>query len=657
MMKLVKFQVAEYRSVWSSGNVQVGDVTCLVGKNEAGKTALLRALYKINPIIDSDGRFDVTDDYPRQEVGDYRHEVDTEEREPATVITAVFELEDTDIAAVSEVFGPKALQKPVLTLFKGYSNERRYSLEFFDEKAAALHLASRPDLPDDLRGKLSSAAGDWKAFAALLAAAEATGAVNELKALVNSFINEGASHHAWNAILKPRTPQFLFFDEYFQLTGRENVGALLERQKNGTLKSSDYPLLGLIGIARLDLGQLMNTKRTNELTNTLEGASNHLSRRILKYWSQNKHLQLKFDVREAKPEDPENMRQGVNIWGKVFDTVHWATTEMGSRSRGFVWFFSFLAWYEDIKRKGSNVILLLDEPGLSLHGKAQADFLRYIEEELKPHHQVIYTTHSPFMVDAQHFDRVRIVQDASIDATDALPKEQAGTKVLTDVFAASADSLFPLQGALGYEIQQTLFVGPNCLVVEGPADLLYLSHMSALLEREGRVGLDERWTVTPVGGSSKVPTFVALLGVQKGLSLAALLDVSAGDRPSIEDLYKKKLITKQRVLTYADFTGKAEADVEDMFDRKFYVGLVNAEFATQLTVPVPHPLKSKHPRVLVAIEEHLTANPLKSGVFGHFRPARYLAENMTKLAKDIDASTRDRFEAAFKALNALLPAR
>jgi energy-coupling factor transporter ATP-binding protein EcfA2 len=93
-------------------------------------------------------------------------------------------------------------------------------------------------------------------------------------------------------------------------------------------------------------------------------------------------------------------------------------------------FFSFVAWYSQIKRARQNVILLLDEPGLTLHGRAQGDLLRYFEKELKEHHQVIYSTHSPFMVDPLHFERVRIVQDLSIDRED-LPREQQGTKVRT----------------------------------------------------------------------------------------------------------------------------------------------------------------------------------------------------------------------------------
>ena len=248
--------------------------------------------------------------------------------------------------------------------------------------------------------------------------------MKRLLGLVTKFKGHPASWHAFNHILLSRLPKFLYFDEYYQMTEHENVPALIKRQTDNKLEKSDYPMLGLVNLARLKLDDLLNVNRTLELTNTLEGAGNHLSRQILKYWSQNKHLQMKFDVREAKPEDPEHMRAGVNIWAKVYDSVHWATTELGSRSRGFVWFFSFLAWYEDVKRKCENIILLLDEPGLSLHGKAQADLLRYFEQELKPHHQVIYTTHSPFMVDPDHFERVRIVQDKSIDAQEPLPKDE-----------------------------------------------------------------------------------------------------------------------------------------------------------------------------------------------------------------------------------------
>ena len=75
-MKLTNLRVREYKSIRDSGDVAVSDVTCLVGKNEAGKTALLEALYKLNPINDKDSKFSVTHDYPRSDVEDYEQAIE-----------------------------------------------------------------------------------------------------------------------------------------------------------------------------------------------------------------------------------------------------------------------------------------------------------------------------------------------------------------------------------------------------------------------------------------------------------------------------------------------------------------------------------------------------------------------------------------------------
>ena len=652
-MKLQTYRVHEYRSVWDSGPIEVGEVTCLVGKNEAGKTSLLHALSRINPIEPEKAKFDVDLDYPRREVGDYQHDVETGKRKPAVVVAATFGLEDAEVKAVEAVFGAGVLRSHELTISKGYANNRTFSIDL-DEVAARRHLIDGAELVEPLKAQLH-AATSWPEFTGILTAAEASAEVLRLRTLTEQIGANGPRSYAFSQLLDSRVPKFLYFDEYYQMTGHENIQALIARRDSNTLKPQDHPLIGLINLARIKLEDLTNTQRTVELVNKLQGASNHLSKQVLKYWSQNKHLQLKIDVREGKPQDPEHMRQGQNIWGRVYDQVHWADTELGSRSKGFIWFFSFLAWYEDVKRGGDNVILLLDEPGLSLHGRAQADLLRYIEVELKPHHQVIYTTHSPFMVDPTHFDRVRIVQDAGIDSDQQLPQDEDGTKVLSNVFDGSDDSLFPLQGALGYDIHQSLFVAPNTLVVEGAADLLYLRAMSDVLERAGKEGLSTKWVITPVGGSGKVPTFVALLAPQRGMNVAVLMDFQQRDAESVEAIYKKKLLAKKSVLTYAAFTGGAEADVEDMFDRAFYLNLVNLEYAAALSSEISiGDLNDKVPRVLKTIEQYLLAHPMKTGSFGHYRPARYFTENLKELTFDISTETMDRFEVLCKAVNKLL---
>lgn len=146
-----------------------------------------------------------------------------------------------------------------------------------------------------------------------------------------------------------------------------------------------------------------------------------------------------------------------------------------------------------------------------------------------------------------------------------------------------------------------------------------------------------------------------MLGSQKGMNVATLLDIQNSDKQLIEDLYKKKLLTKKQVSTYADFTGTSEADVEDMFDRSFYLDLVNGEFAGQLPEKITKTkLNAKEPRTLRAIEAWLADNPMKSGSFGHYRPARYFTEQIGKLWPKVSDETKDRFEAAFKHLNGLL---
>lgn len=647
-MFLKSFHVTKFQSVLDSREVKTGEITCLVGKNEAGKSAVLKALYKLNPIRKEDANFNHVDDYPRLTVTDYEEGIKAG-KPAAQVIKATFTLDPAEVSEAKKVFGDASLPSDEVVVSKGYDNKQNITWNF-DDAAARDHLIK--GLPAELKEAASKTTVP-KEILALLKDSAAEPAVAAITPILSKCGDKAFGHYVWAEMIE-ELPKFLYFDEYYQMTGAENIEALMQRESNKQLRPSDEPLLGLIALAGLNLQQMLNPERTRELKNRLEGAGNKLTAAILKYWSQNKHLQMRFDVRPGRPQDPEHMRGGTNIWGEVYDTKHFVSTELGTRSRGFVWFFSFVAWYSEIRRKGEKVILLLDEPGLTLHGRAQGDLLNYFETELMPHHQVIYSTHSPFMVDPRHFERVRIVQDLSIDKDD-LPEGQQGTKVTEDIFEATDDSLFPLQGALGYEVHQSLFIGPNSLLVEGVSDLFYLKAVSSILEKEGKTGLSEKWVITPCGGASKVPTIVRLMTGQKGLKFATLIDIQDSDKLMIESLYKQKLMKKANVLTFADFTKTAEADIEDMFESDFYLGLVNEEYKDVLAAPLKQTdFENKNPRILARIESHLKKIPLKKGEFSHYRVARYFQENLATLEKSISKKTKDRFEAAFRAVNDLL---
>ena len=124
-MKLTKVRITNFQCIHDSTEFDIGDITCLVGKNESGKTALLKALYRLNPINTVDGAFEPMDDYPRENLEEYEIEVATGKREPAQVVQAAYTLDREEINAIEGVFGHECLkdETPTVIIEKGYSNQ------------------------------------------------------------------------------------------------------------------------------------------------------------------------------------------------------------------------------------------------------------------------------------------------------------------------------------------------------------------------------------------------------------------------------------------------------------------------------------------------------------------------------------------------------
>ena len=218
------------------------------------------------------------------------------------------------------------------------------------------------------------------------------------------------------------------------------------------------------------------------------------------------------------------------------------------------------------------------------------------------------------MVDPARFDRVRIVQDRSVDADKDLPDGEAGTNVTIDCWSPPMTACSRCRARWATTLRRRSSLAQTVSSVEGVSDLLYLQVMTGVWQATGREGLCAGWTITPVGGSGKVPTFVALLGSQTRMNIATLIDFQEKDRQAIENIWRRKLVQKKQVLTYADFVDAREADVEDVVGTAFYLELVNAEYAAALGEPVAEQdLKSKHPRITVRLEEHFAENPLSGG--------------------------------------------
>ena len=159
-MKLKKVRIRNFQSIQDSNEFEIGDVTCLVGKNESGKTALLKALYRLNP-LEHHVSFNRLDDYPRHYMPDYLdsiEELDMMERdlEHPTVVHATYELDQSEIDAIAAVYGPGCLKgtPPTITLHKGYENNIAVGKLGLSEEKAIKHLVASADLSQPLQDKL-----------------------------------------------------------------------------------------------------------------------------------------------------------------------------------------------------------------------------------------------------------------------------------------------------------------------------------------------------------------------------------------------------------------------------------------------------------------------------------------------------------------------
>ncbi|MFG3002038.1 ATP-dependent endonuclease [Streptomyces sp. NPDC048340] len=621
-MRLQIAHITKFKSINDSTEFTLeGDITAFVGKNESGKTAALEALYRVNPLSSGHPtKFQELRDYPR------RHRArDKNVIERARPVTATFELEQSDLDAVAEQFGPKAFTAKTLTVYRQYDTDTRFYPSFTSNAlAAAQHLVAKAgldlarfDQAKDVDALIEALRADENAEAAIQLADDL--AERDLDADIRK-------------LLHLRLPRFQYFDDYNVLPGSVSIERLQSVDEDD-LEPEERTALSLLKLAGVESDEFTRDNYESRKA-ALEAAANELTDQLFEYWTQNPDLSVELDIEfkhAPTPEDPHHTEPRLHI--RIKNQRHRVTLGMEGRSKGFIWFFSFLAAFSEYTDVTRRRIILLDEPGLNLHAKAQGDLLRYIEERLVPQHQVIYSTHSLFMIQPSKLERCRTVEDVDND----------GTQISQELWRARADTVFPLLGAIGVDMTQTLVIGPNQLLVEGPSDVVYLTVMSEAVREAGGTPLDPNWTITPVGGLDKVPSFVSLLG-GSDLSIAVLMDVAASGNQRIAQLVSRGLLDKGRLVYLTEFTGTGEADIEDLFTPSWYLKLLSASKVGRFTKAQ---LKGGG-RIIRQVEA------AHEGRFDHYQPASHLMRSPGTLLDQIDDETRDRFGALFGRLNALL---
>lgn len=601
-MRLEAFRVQNFKKVRDTGKVTLRDLTCFVGKNESGKSSIFRGLSKLNP---SDGeKLNGLKEFPRRR---YTSEF---KQQDWPVATGWFVLSSEDRAKLA-TFTPLLKDVERVEVTRHYSNQLSVGFEPGHRVKQVMLAELRETIEgaiDAIRA-LTAPEGKGEALAPLKTSAlngltqskAAIGGANGVASraqvdqamnVVAAQANEEWSKKTFEPTLAPfrrlgerasseeklasarnwvaaNLPRFVYFDNYHMLDSAVHVPTFIQQlQQNSSLPRvrTTNCLFKHVGLDPFHLNRLGSQAQGHAYTEAVKqyfderailasSASNAMTEKFRHWWEQRHHV-FRYGL------DGDHLR----VW--VSDDMDPSEIELDQRSAGMQYFFSFyLVFLVEAQDAHANSILLLDEPGLHLHGTAQGAVVRFLEK-LSKENQTLYTTHSPFMVDVNHLERVRAVYEAQ-DGT---------TRISEDVWPRDKDTLFPLQAALGYQVVQSLFIAPKQVIVEGMTDMWLLKALNHALGHKGRVQLSPTTAILPAAGATKMAPLASLL-LAHDVAFVALLD---GDEPARR---AGKKLSEQlfngdgtRCLFVADVLGVESGEIEDVFAGEDYFSAVKLAY-------------------------------------------------------------------------------
>lgn len=612
-MKLLRYRVTEFRSIKDSGWIECDDVTTLVGVNEAGKSNLLIALWKLNPA--KGGGIDLLADLPRKRYSELRNN-----EEKPVFIHSEFELEDSLVSEIVQITEAKPEDVKIASIKRNYNGT--YSIGFPYAKASSAinssevqslleHALKEIELLNEVgkteKGIKEESKNCLRKALEVLEGKE-TLTIREIKTIISCLrlnVKEMKSsvirpvvmqtkekmtefrsllerpdpssiEEARNLVLS-ELPSFVYYSNYGNLDSEIYLPHVIENLKRTDLTGSVeakvrtlrvlFEYVGLDPEEILELGKDPEPRRDphrntmvepsqEEIDKTaqakterdvlLQSASARLTSSFKEWWKQGNY---RFDFHA----DGKHFR----IW--VSDDVRPEQVELEGRSTGLQWFLSFyLIFLVESQEAHKGAILLLDEAGLSLHPLAQKDLSKFFEN-LSRTNQIIHTTHSPFLVDTSHVDRVKVVY---VDE-DGYTVASGDLRAAED--KAQSRSVYAIHAALGLSISDTLLQGCQPVIVEGPSDQFYLSSIKNYLISEQLIAPREELVFVPSGGVRGVEGISSLLaGKSDDLPFVILDSDKSGQdfkNKLSQRLYKE---LPDKIIEIREVVGFDNSEVEDL---------------------------------------------------------------------------------------------
>jgi energy-coupling factor transporter ATP-binding protein EcfA2 len=606
-MTLRQFRVQNFRSVEDSGWVTTQEITALIGTNESGKTNLLLALWKLNPA--HEGKVDLLSDAPRTKLSDIRNS-----RHKPTLVEAEFQLSQSQQDKVSrlarcpheevsrvnvsrdldgrlyvhfpDVPDARALDASVLlSLFDNAKSEIENLTEAKTTEGDMRQVIIQTirDLRESFEGSMTAAAVEAAVAKLQSVSLEGSGAKSTIRPRFERLIDDVNQHLAKLRAPNPgesaevfqyvtgSLPKFVYYSNYGNLDSEIYLPHVIENLKRDDLGSKEqarartlkvlFRFVQLQPDEILELGQEFASedgeeptpdeleaiaRNKRERSALLDSAPSRLTKSFREWWRQGDYVfTFQADGNFFK------------VW--VSDNKRPERIELEGRSAGLQWFLSFyLVFLVESSGTHQNSILLLDEPGHSLHPLAQRDLSDFFEN-LASKNKILYTTHSPFLVDPDHLDRVKAVF-VQVDGTTSVSHDlRAPLKQ-----SPQTKSIYPVHAALGLSVSQTLMEGCQPVIVEGVSDQMYLAAIKTVLIRRGKLAPSRELIFVPAGGAKAVATAASILAGKDDSLPFVLFDADAigiGEAKKLRDgVYAGY---QDRVISTSEFVGE-DTEVEDL---------------------------------------------------------------------------------------------
>lgn len=541
-MQLISFQIKNFRSIIDTGwvNLSVDNVTALVGQNESGKTAVLEALA-------------TTFSSEHASRDDFRHGAEPPSIRLATKFStaeidhAISKIKDDSIRPlVKEVI--KDGDQKIVWRFDAQKDPSEPT------KVTSVFVIERPDVATELINKLIVAYERNSHVPHLQTSDDAPAeSQTESPSEVMEKQSQLAATQLRNALFA-LAPNIVLFDEE---TGLLPDKLDITDDYDLPEESGTQAVWNFLSIANVDLKNLV-TSDNKDRAGILKTANKKISEDFLEFWSQAIGEKATLQLECGIQHHPATHEKAGKPYLEFLITDASAPLYPKQRSRGTRWFISFFLQLRASSIENDNLFFLLDEPGANLHEKAQGDVLTLLEK-IRESIGVIYSTHSPHLMNDKYFHRILAVERDPV-----LPEHPTRVIGAHALGAASRDTLSPIFTMMGVSLsRQTAIKKHNNVILEELSSYYYLRAFWILVKNTQEVHF------LPATGTQNVSMFAQLF-LGWGLDFLVVLD----DEPSGQRVYKSlkrdlflddPVWADQRMLKVPGCEG-----IEDIFEQQDY---------------------------------------------------------------------------------------